>query len=352
LEEREMVDKYLLIPGTSGCKLLLNGEDVGYPTELYLKAWLAGTDLFAGIVEKLGFSADKLVDLLSMEWSGGSDEWAPLKTTRLKGEITAGPTLAVAYNQFTDYAQFNYDWRSDIRHNGEKLLDFLKTRKPEDGKWRILAHSQGGLLVAVASRLCGVGRKFTEFSKYVRKVAFLACPFAGSVNSAEALICGDNLTNAFSEHFKKAIRTWPSIYQMLPRWEGSIQNRPGAATLLEDSAWRGVAIDLSLLERARQTHRRFFEQPLKYLSGVEVRLVNSASWDTHNTIDGSGAELRAAGREPGDTLVPLATTRMALSDQERQAMHTLGAQTPKGTLEHWMLANDPVFATEIDKFLK
>jgi len=32
----------LLVPGTSGCKLLLDGQDIGWPTELTATAWLAG----------------------------------------------------------------------------------------------------------------------------------------------------------------------------------------------------------------------------------------------------------------------------------------------------------------------
>jgi hypothetical protein len=349
----------LLVPGTSGCKLLLDGVDIGWPTELTATAWLAGlTSLWAGFPQDL-ISADpeRLVKLLSMEF-GDTASSAPTRTTLAGGTMTCGSVLRLAYNQFTDFKTFVYDWRSDIRESAAKLVERLETRSDADRRWRILAHSQGGLVVVAASKL--YARKHGDddraFSRIVSHVVLLATPLLGTVNAAEALIVGDNLAPSFREHFRRIVRTWPALHQMLPTWPGSVQLGPGDAAapynLMDDRAWVGLNIDAALLKRARETRQEFLRAPLSRMNGVEVQIMMSRALPTRDrVIQTSGGLALADPTSTGDGLVPEPVTHARSGKVERDRMQSFGGGTGT-TLQHFVLANDPVIATATKDFFR
>lgn len=351
----------LLVPGTSGCKLVRGGQDIGWPTELTAGAWLAGASSLWGDLLKgqLPASVDQLVALLSMEFGDPADP-APVRTTLDGGVMTCGPVLALAYNQFRDYAPFLYDWRSDIRDSAAKLVEHLESRGPGDPKWRILAHAQGALVVVTASKLYAQrhGDDDEAFSSLVSHVALLGAPLHGTVSAAEALLVGDNLAADFKAPFRRIVRTWPALHQMLPTWLGCVRRRrPDGreevirTNLLDAAVWEGQGVDPGMLARARITREQFLRAPLSRMRGVAVQIMRSRSYPTRDHVlqTAGGLELAPPG-VPGDTLVPDEETYAMGGEVERVRSVTFGG--PKGrTLQHFVLANDPAIATAIRDFM-
>lgn len=355
-----MSDKNLLVPGTAGNKLLLNGEDVGWPGGLTVEAWIAGHSGFSGGFSGLTRSADQIVKLLSMEYAD-TVSWTPTKSTLVPcGEITPGSTLLLAYNQFQQYDQFVYDWRADIRRSGELLLEKLQSERPKNGRWRLVGHSQGGLVIVAASKRYAEenGDDDQAFSRLVSHVVLMATPLLGTVNAAEALVLGENLTAKYKASFLKVSRTWPALYQMLPTWGGSVRLLKGGTlgradfNMLDERAWTGIPIDTNLLRRARST-RDYLRDPLSRMNGIKTRIIMSRGYQTlnHVCLDGSGMTFpKPPDSEPGDTLVPEDTTYARFGDYERERTHTFDGEGK--TLRHYVIGNDPAVATDIKGFFK
>src|SRR5690606_6357253 len=199
----------LLIPGTGGTTLLKNGVKLGHPAVLNLRLWLFKT---------AGIDIQKTVLDMSMEHL--SDQLAPTKTT-LCPDASVGPgaALTAAYNLILDKVDqtFCYDWRDCIEHGATKLLAFL-ANKPGGQRWRVVSHSQGGLVLIAASKLNARRKPARPFSDLVSHISFVGCSLYGTINAARALLLGEDLGDAPSEEFKRIAATWPALYQMLPDW--------------------------------------------------------------------------------------------------------------------------------------
>jgi len=355
-----MPDKNLLVPGTAGTKLLLNDEDVGWPGILTAEAWLAGHQAFSAGFGGLTPSSAEIVSMLSMEYAD-SVSWTPSKTTLVAGgEIKPGPVLNLAYNQFQKYDNFPYDWRADIRRSAELLLEKLQADRPKGGRWRLVGHSQGGLVIVAASKRYAEenGEDDQAFASLVSHVVLLATPLLGTINSAAALILGENLSAKFKKSFLQVSRTWPALYQMLPAWGGSVRLVNGGVTtraefnLLDERAWAGNDIDKNLLKRARTT-RDYLRDPFSRMNGVKTRIIMSRGYPTPNHVRLEAGRIvfpDSGAAEPGDTLVPEDTTYNVLSSVERARLHTFDGQGR--TMQHFAIANDPAVATDIKKFFQ
>lgn len=141
--------KDLLVPGTSGNKLLLDNADLGWPSALLAQGWLAGKTGFALALDGLPMSAKQIVDVMSMEFADATSI-EPTRTTLKAGSaIAPGPMLELVYNQFLKFDRFLYDFRADVRQSGQHLLNHLIENRPNGDRWRLVAHSQGGLLVVI-----------------------------------------------------------------------------------------------------------------------------------------------------------------------------------------------------------
>jgi pimeloyl-ACP methyl ester carboxylesterase len=350
----------LLVPGTSSTKLLLDGEDIGWPGELTVAGWLAKrpalTEGFEKLDEKYPTPRD-IENLLSMQYSADATVLTAEKTTLWRGGAMApGPLLRLAYNQFNDFETFLYDWRQDIRRSADLLLDRL-TGKPGD-PWRIVCHSQGGLVVvAAAGRLAErtSGGDDRAFSRIVSHVAFIGVPFHGTLKAADAFIKGEELAPPAAAVFKRVARTWPALYQMLPTWLGCVRTFDGAGgeltqqtNLLQDEPWTGQQMVPAMLDRARRA-RAYLRAPMASLNGVKKRIFQSRAYDTPDHVVRTTNGLQVTGAVPGDTLVADDITRDAGGDIQKQLTVSIGQNG--NTLVHSMLADDPTFATAVKDFL-
>lgn len=260
--------------------------------------------------------------------------------------LVARGYMTLAYEPFAHafpkWEFFDYDWRLDIRYSGRRLAEHLQAEAARGDRWRLVAHSQGGLVVLAAARLLGA----EEMARLVQGVSFVGVPFFGTVNALLALLEGTFFKSTIP---KEVVRTWPSVYQMLPRWSVTRDNtlRP---ELLLDVTWMkagllpapGEPVDLSrhidraMLERARALHRAtstgYFE-PLRKLDFIRIVQGNNLKTPFRLPRFPSTEEVITA---EGDTLVPDQFTRDRLPSwvQDEATIRRLPAA------EHSLLCGD------------
>ena len=264
----------------------------------------------------------------------------------LDNPLVARGYMTLAYEPFAHafpkWEFFDYDWRLDIRYSGKRLAEQLQAEAPRGDRWRLVAHSQGGLVVLAAARLLGA----EELARLVQGVCFVGVPFFGTVNALLALLQGTFFKSSIP---KDVVRTWPSIYQMLPRWSVTKGN-PNRPELLLDATWMkagllpapGAPVDLSqhidrgMLERARALHRAtstgYFE-PLRKLDFIRIVQGNNLSTPFRLPHFPGTEEVITAD---GDSLVPDQFTRDRLPSwvQDEATIRRLPAA------EHSQLCSD------------
>jgi pimeloyl-ACP methyl ester carboxylesterase len=264
----------------------------------------------------------------------------------LDNELVARGFMTLAYEPFAHafpkWEFFDYDWRLDIRYSGKRLAEQLQAEAARGDRWRLVAHSQGGLVVLAAARLLGA----EELARLVQGVCFVGVPFFGTVNALLALLEGTFFKSTIP---KDVVRTWPSVYQMLPRWSVTRDNslRP---ELLLDVTWMkagllpapGEPVDLSrhidrgMLERARALHRAtstgYFE-PLRKLDFIRILQGNNLTTPFRLPRFPGTEEVITAD---GDSLVPDQFTRDRLPSwvQDEATIRRLPAA------EHSLLCSD------------
>jgi pimeloyl-ACP methyl ester carboxylesterase len=325
-----MADSSVLVPGTGGITLMdTNGNDLGYPVLMQIGVSTGGL---------IGRSAAELVELLSMAHAPG--QIAPSRTSLVPGlGIRPGHALEVAYNQVpATVNRFLYDWRADVRYSAQQLLDYLRERKPATGRWNVVGHSQGGLLILIASKLLADPN---EFAKYVRSVVLVGAPIAGTVNAAAALISGDVMGHDGEAAFRQITRTWPALYQMMPSWQAVVKPDGTAAPtqLLDAACWTGTpGISQDLLDRARAA-QQMLTNPFANLGGdINLTVVMARTRATGNNLErpDTGMTAQSLAFELGDTLVPYQTTTTFLGADRKFVKPVTGP-----VREHAFLCDDP-----------
>jgi hypothetical protein len=306
-----MPDRTLLIPGTQASNLFdANGVQVW-------NAVRVGVGLTRD--ELGGRPASELRPVLSMEHRPG--QWAPVRTSLSQDtELHAPSIVRTPYDSLLDVvdAEFAYDWRGDIRHNGQRLRAFMEENRPPDGgRWNLIGHSQGCHVVVAASKLMPAP---DDFARLVARVILVAAPLAGTMRAAEALLFGrDDLGGPAQTALRGAIRTWPALYQMLPSWS-AVLGANGAALgagkqFTQPGGWVDVDdVDPALLAdmctRAREAHA-LFEGPFSYMGpGVAKLVILGRTQPTPISIRrvDDAMEVGSETFERGDNLVPYQQT--------------------------------------------
>lgn len=334
-----MANFNLLVPGTGGITLKDNtGKDIGWPILMRLRGAIHGLSSQSG---------DQLLELISMEHRPG--QLAPVKTSLRPGtSLSPGHVLRVAYNQVeTGFNQFLYDWRADLRHSAQQLKEFIVDRRPNNGKWNLIGHSQGGLLIILASKLFA---SRTEFSDHVATATLVAAPIAGTLNSAEAMLLGNDAGARLAPVMRQAVRTWPAIYQMLPAWQSVLRadGSPVAATrqLNQPGGWPGLNdIQHDLLLRTRQVQVDL-QNPINNMGGVDIRFyfANNRTTNTGISRPAAGAmQWNPVRTEEGDTLVPYRTTRLTNGGAQLAPNTTVFGRP---CMQHAMILTDATVSTQ------
>jgi hypothetical protein len=155
-----------------------------------------------------------------------------------------------------NYFEFPYDWRLDNRVAARQLADkvggWLEARKAklrkEDVKLILLAHSMGGL----------VSRYFIECLggwSQTRMLITFGTPYHGSVKALGFLVNGYPVRLGPIEvfDFSKAMRSFPSVYQLLPTYD-CLDLGSTALETLRTAGDRVPHLDPDMLKDAEEFH--------------------------------------------------------------------------------------------------
>ncbi len=300
----------VLVPGTLATRLVDSDGVVVHNAVKLNMPWISPSSVFGGRPK------EEWVDLLSMAHADGV--LAPQETSLEPGtEVLPGRVVELPYQRIADqllFDFFRFDWRADIRWNAENFITYLQNRTA-GGKHNLVGHSQGGLIIVLASKLFPA-----EFGRLVQRVVLVGVPLAGTVEAARGLIWG---RDSFGDRVKARAmaRTWPALYQMLPAWPCLISDPgfPGGAhplpednQLLERAGWLGHEDDISndMLERARAT-QALLKDPLGQMASVlggkaKIMLCQGLGSDTHKNIlvKDRRFSLHNIQQVDGDSLVP------------------------------------------------
>ena len=339
-----MADRTLLIPGTQATNLLDQDGDRVYNA----------VRVNVGLTKKdLGKDPSAWVRLLSMEHVPG--QLSPARTSLRAGtEVHAGSVLQTPYEAFPrSYKPWPYDWRCDLRHNAERLLDRLERDRPSNGRFNLVGHSQGGLLIVVASKMLDDPARFESL---VGRVALLGAPLAGTMRAADALCFGSDELGKNERAFARVLaRTWPALYQMLPSWDAILDPSdhplPASEQLLELGGWpepEGVTADP--LQRAREI-QAMLRDPFARFGGTRAVAIMTSNKPTKVTmvrLVTAGGEIFAAdAHQGGDSLVPFEQTR----SWGGAAFDPFVVHVPGNVRAHAFLGIDEEIAAFIDRFL-
>ena len=296
-----MADSNLLIPGTQATTLRDQNDTTVY-NAVRVSMGLPKNNLG-------GRPPDEWQALLSVEHERGNLE--PNLTSLLPDtEIRPGPVVMAPYDRLPKPLDtFPYDWRLDMRFNARRVLEHLRANKPANGRWNLIGHSQGGIVIVLASHYT---TDLEEFSKLVARVVLVGCPIAGTQRALESLAVGrgDFGEDAFLYDAARGMaQTWPALYQMLRGWDSVVD--PARNPLPESrqltriggypGVWRG-GMSEDLLERARETHD-LMERPLaRFGRGVAALVVQGQRQDTPTWLTRDGPRLATTGNAPGSRL--------------------------------------------------
>lgn len=335
-----MPNSNLLVAGTGGITLMdSQGNDLGYPGPMAIGSVTGGL---------IGLPPDSLVELLSMEHKAG--QIGPVKTSLKEGlSIRPGHVIETAYNQVpSSVNRFLYDWRADMRWSASALRDFIVQRKPPGGRWNIVGHSQGALLIVMASKLFA---KTTEFADYVASVTLVAGPLCGTINAAHAIVAGDLFASASNAAFQQITQTWPSIYQMCPdsSWQDAVVDQGGAAVPAQplSSILPGFSSDM---QGRWATARQLLKDPFQSMDGdIQALVIMARTRATGVNLELADGKLTSQSHafDLGDTLVPWQRTMSWLGSAASFARTMLGPIN-----EHAYLFNDPSVWGEVQSALR
>lgn len=335
----------LLIPGTQATCL----EDAG------------GTVVYNAVRVSLGLDRDSLggrppeqwIRLLSMRHDPGRLD--PVATSLEPGtRLSTGKVVHTPYNRLETFVHdFPYDWRGDLRFSAARLLQYLSDHRPANGgRWNLIGHSQGGLLIVLASKLTASPE---DFSRLVARIVLVGAPLAGTMQATRALLTGrDDLGPGMQQAARDIGRTWPSLYQMLPSWSAVLDENghavPGEQQLTQPGGWPNqVGIQEDLLLRARQT-QALLTGPFAHVGpGTATLAIFGEKQDTPVTIvrDAGGLQPATMRNEAGDSLVPCERTlQWGGSPFANHSVVFDGNVNP-----HAMLCEDEDVVSEIQRFL-
>ncbi len=336
--------KPLLVPGTQATTLIDHGDG---DREIY-NAVRVGLPLVATSLG--GAPKEEWVALMSMEHTPGN--LAPARTSLQPGRDLAFGEVSRTPYDLLDYEGWGYDWRADVRWNAERLVDDLDVRLGREGeRANLIGHSQGGLIIVLASKVAGAD----QWERLVSRVVLVGSPLAGTLNALEALLPGSSSLGDENRLLARDMaRTWPSLYQMLPAWpcveDSHGDPRPDEDQILTLDGWPGQnGIEDDLLTRARETQDTL-RRPFETFGAVEVRAFLGTNQKTAQAlVRDSEEEGRLVMKEQsGDTLVPFART-MAWGDAAyNDSVRLFGTHTQN----HARLCVDVRVATRVRRFLE
>lgn len=193
-------------------------------------AWSAATLISAALDQLDPFS-------LALDASGTLDD-SPEVTLRANGLFAGAYARLVAalrQRRSAPVYLFPYDWRrssGDVAAALQQFLDGVRRKASRLAGWSgrvdFITHSYGGL---VFRRYLGLDALAAE---RIGKVVFIAVPQRGTLDAAEAMIRGKSFLLAQRKTLRKIARSFPCMYELLPRYRQAVVDAQGQDLSLFD----------------------------------------------------------------------------------------------------------------------
>lgn len=304
-----MADRTLLVPGTQATCLADQNGKVVY-NAVRVSVGLQKDDLG-------GRPPSEWQALLSTEHRPGL--WAPTRTSLEPGtEVSEQKVVGTPYDRMMSFAEpWPYDWRLDMRYNALKLLRYLERNAPQEGRWNLIGHSQGGIVIVLASKLAS---RVEDFAHLVARVVLVGAPLAGTMRATEAILWGSTgLGQDQVEAARGMARTWPALYQMMPSWKAVLgedgKPAPDDQQLTQPGGWPGAwgqGIQDDLVTRTREVQYLLHGPMSNFGPSVLARAVLGQKQPSPVTLVRKGDDLpaqrTAMANQAGDSLVPAKRT--------------------------------------------
>jgi pimeloyl-ACP methyl ester carboxylesterase len=147
----------------------------------------------------------------------------------------------LGYREGRDLFIFDYDWRRSVFDNGEALARFVNEKTGNTARVDILAHSMGGLIARVYTAKFGGAAR-------VGKLVSAGTPFLGSVKVYETVEKGWGALNVVMgglPAFRRTILSFPSVYELMPRYAGCCGTAAEAPVFswVSGEKWRALGWD-------------------------------------------------------------------------------------------------------------
>jgi hypothetical protein len=138
---------------------------------------------------------------------------------------------------------FPYDWRYSNALSAQRLVRVVTRlrKKPMpgivgwDGNFDFVVHSMGGLVLRA---FLAEWRAAVAEPLPMRQVVFIATPQLGSLDAVEALISGEAVLLGGRKELRKLLRTFPSVYELLPRFDNAVVRDGAAVDLFDERNWQ------------------------------------------------------------------------------------------------------------------
>jgi hypothetical protein len=228
-----------------------------------------------------------------------------------------------------------------------------------NGRWNIVGHSQGALLIVLASKMAAERNDPNDpasrerFSELAVTVTMVGAPLAGTVNAARALITGESAGEAAAPVFKRILRTWPALFQMAPAWPAVVDENqddaPPEHQLGEVTGWPHMDVSEDMMERARAV-RMLLRDPLSHMRNIQVAVLMARNRLTGLKLERRSGHLNGdpVVQQKSDRLVPFEQTLAWVGDHIRPFVNAF----EKNVNEHPFLLDDPAVLQRVKQLLR
>lgn len=203
---------------------------------------------------------------------------------------------ALGYQRGRDLLEFAYDWRHDVRQSARRLAEAIDAW-PVTPPITIIAHSLGTLVSRYYIERLGGKNK-------VGRVVLIGGPHQGTPRIAADLIRGVGLLpfGLFGDRLLDVIKTFPSVYQILPTYPCAIDQAGQPIDLLADERWLPAG-QIPLLRLAREFRAELgtrssvpavsvFGYGLETVTDLQVTRADNGRWSKLNFTAGPGGDTR------------------------------------------------------------
>ena len=297
-----MRDVVVLLPGIGGTKLMHDGKDIWA-----MSAGAVGRAIatLGGSVKDLALTADndideQLADGVTAPSLLPDQTIVPGLKWRIDGYGVVDATLRRGFELDTghNFFHFPYDWRRDNRAHARRLQrsskrwleDWRRESGAQDAKLVLIAHSMGGL----------VARYFLECLegwRSTRTLITFGTPYSGSLNALGFLVNGyeKKLGPVTLLDLTKTMRTWTSVYQLLPIFQcvdlgdGTLRRLGDLNTLRTNAAdQRLVTLNASSKQRALALLERLPQRHLENALTFHSEIATSVEQHLAEKYEGTG----------------------------------------------------------------